>query len=109
MSRILTLNPTSSLESPAAKHAPPSLRVVAIGGGTGLSTLLRGLKRYVPATIASRRATDAPPRVPSTQPNPAFPAQPFIDRRAESTTRDRKSTRLNSSHLGISYAVFCLK
>src|SRR5947199_10274604 len=28
------------------------------------------------------------------------------DRRA---LRDRKSTRLNSSHLGISYAVFCLK
>src|SRR5437899_8993761 len=25
------------------------------------------------------------------------------------TDRDRKSTRLNSSHLGISYAVFCLK
>src|SRR5262245_65062758 len=24
------------------------------------------------------------------------------------TARDRKSTRLNSSHLGISYAVFCL-
>src|SRR5437899_7213768 len=24
-------------------------------------------------------------------------------------TQDRKSTRLNSSHLGISYAVFCLK
>src|SRR5262245_43008751 len=29
-----------------------------------------------------------------------------IDRR---TAGDRKSTRLNSSHLGISYAVFCLK
>src|SRR5262245_63944848 len=29
-----------------------------------------------------------------------------IDRAAN---RDRKSTRLNSSHLGISYAVFCLK
>src|SRR5437899_5256864 len=25
------------------------------------------------------------------------------------TTLDRKSTRLNSSHLGISYAVFCFK
>src|SRR5437899_8447376 len=25
------------------------------------------------------------------------------------TIADRKSTRLNSSHLGISYAVFCLK
>src|SRR5262245_65256868 len=27
----------------------------------------------------------------------------------EEMQRDRKSTRLNSSHLGISYAVFCLK
>src|SRR5438045_4699824 len=27
----------------------------------------------------------------------------------ESEQPDRKSTRLNSSHLGISYAVFCLK
>src|SRR5947199_8469233 len=27
----------------------------------------------------------------------------------ERRRRDRKSTRLNSSHLGISYAVFCLK
>src|SRR5437899_8730266 len=31
-------------------------------------------------------------------------------RRARGATeKDRKSTRLNSSHLGISYAVFCLK
>src|ERR1035438_5473043 len=29
--------------------------------------------------------------------------------RNSSPTTDRKSTRLNSSHLGISYAVFCLK
>src|SRR5262245_66626553 len=28
---------------------------------------------------------------------------------AQSEREDRKSTRLNSSHLGISYAVFCLK
>src|SRR2546426_2513699 len=28
---------------------------------------------------------------------------------AQDTTQDRKSTRLNSSHLVISYAVFCLK
>jgi uncharacterized cofD-like protein len=44
---------------PADRHVPPSLRVVAIGGGTGLSALLRGLKLYVPAPAASRRATDA--------------------------------------------------
>src|SRR5207248_11301457 len=30
-------------------------------------------------------------------------------RYAESIVRDRKSTRLNSSHRTISYAVFCLK
>src|SRR2546429_6002748 len=30
-------------------------------------------------------------------------------RRREATRRDRKSTRLNSSHGYISYAVFCLK
>src|SRR3712207_6986618 len=29
--------------------------------------------------------------------------------RAERRPRDRKSTRLNSSHANISYAVFCLK
>src|SRR3712207_8152814 len=29
--------------------------------------------------------------------------------RAEPVGRDRKSTRLNSSHANISYAVFCLK
>src|SRR5438045_3140936 len=29
--------------------------------------------------------------------------------RIAAQSRDRKSTRLNSSHLGISYAVFCLK
>src|SRR5882724_10857133 len=30
-------------------------------------------------------------------------------RDSQNTVSDRKSTRLNSSHLGISYAVFCLK
>ena len=38
--------------------------MVAIGGGTGLSTLLRGLKRFVPAPVVSRRATDLPGRAP---------------------------------------------
>src|SRR3712207_7810974 len=32
-----------------------------------------------------------------------------LDHRAERAGRDRKSTRLNSSHANISYAVFCLK
>src|SRR5256885_10424382 len=32
-----------------------------------------------------------------------------LEQRAEPLAVDRKSTRLNSSHLVISYAVFCLK
>src|SRR2546422_2453037 len=34
---------------------------------------------------------------------------PGISKRCEKTKADRKSTRLNSSHGYISYAVFCLK
>ena len=41
-------NPSPSLNSPEASDASVRpLRVVAIGGGTGLSTLLRGLRRHV--------------------------------------------------------------
>src|SRR5205807_9318708 len=47
-------------------------------------------------------------------PSPRRDGHRAIPRRAArvqagATTRDRKSTRLNSSHLVISYAVFCLK
>src|SRR5205807_10307058 len=45
----------------------------------------------------TRRAGSATPRSPHGRP------------RLPSWRRDRKSTRLNSSHLVISYAVFCLK
>src|ERR1035441_9862348 len=38
---------------------------------------------------------------------PAFASQQLAKRHGIEV--DRKSTRLNSSHLGISYAVFCLK
>src|SRR5438477_4733717 len=31
------------------------------------------------------------------------------ERQSEAGSQDRKSTRLNSSHMSISYAVFCLK
>src|SRR5207302_7776986 len=33
---------------------------------------------------------------------------PLLDERKVTVTGDRKSTRLNSSHVKISYAVFCL-
>src|ERR1039458_7893894 len=38
-----------------------------------------------------------------------WPAQRRCHPECWRSAKDRKSTRLNSSHLGISYAVFCLK
>src|SRR3712207_8450309 len=35
--------------------------------------------------------------------------EPVVERLVEPVILDRKSTRLNSSHANISYAVFCLK
>src|SRR5438045_7113128 len=46
-------------------------------------------------------------RLPGWQDRPAGPRDGKADDRR--VRGDRKSTRLNSSHLGISYAVFCLK
>src|SRR3712207_8164040 len=67
------------------------------------------LFRSVPSPAASAGSADpihsAIPQVTPrarTQPPSAF-------RSARSRERDRKSTRLNSSHANISYAVFCLK
>src|SRR3712207_8092701 len=40
---------------------------------------------------------------------PALKKAGFLTRDPRVTERDRKSTRLNSSHANISYAVFCLK
>jgi uncharacterized cofD-like protein len=50
---------TSSTKLTGKSRAARPLRVVAIGGGTGLSTLLKGLKRYV------RTATHEPEAHPS--------------------------------------------
>src|SRR5439155_21042568 len=49
----------------------------------------RGPKRFQSIAVTDNRFEGPPPDV--------------------STNRDRKSTRLNSSHVAISYAVFCLK
>src|SRR5205814_8349445 len=53
---------------------------------TRMSSSLPAHWKFIPAPTRARRST----------------LGPF-------STSDRKSTRLNSSHLGISYAVFCLK
>src|SRR2546427_3433287 len=46
---------------------------------------------------------------PGAEPSPQPRAAPTTGNTSPTATRDRKSTRLNSSHSQISYAVFCLK
>src|SRR5690606_40065932 len=59
-----------------------------------------GYSRRCRSSGARRTGGDPPP--PSAPPASCRPS-------ARSSARDRKSTRLNSSHVKISYAVFCLK
>ncbi|MEO6817592.1 MAG: gluconeogenesis factor YvcK family protein [Edaphobacter sp.] len=51
------------------REIPKELRVVAMGGGTGLSTLLRGLKHYVPMRERRKR-----PRSPEQANSPVLPS-----------------------------------
>jgi uncharacterized cofD-like protein len=57
-------SPAAETPQTSSQNSPPrpSFRVVAMGGGTGLSTLLRGLKQYVPSVTASNpgNCDDAP-------------------------------------------------
>src|SRR5438552_11747165 len=63
------------------------------------TTLFRSRSATSPESATLRAVTR-----PSTAP-PAYASR----RESTPTSRDRKSTRLNSSHQIISYAVFCLK
>src|SRR5206468_12055801 len=61
--------------------------------------------RGPPWRLARALDRSAPRMLHRTRPQVAAPEPPHPNRRA----LDRKSTRLNSSHDQISYAVFCLK
>src|SRR2546426_4696417 len=58
---------------------------------------------------ARRRNGHHDPARPARRRGLSRPALSRLGPRAQRQQRDRKSTRLNSSHLVISYAVFCLK
>src|SRR5256885_6625722 len=62
-----------------------------------------GARRPGPATLDGPRPPGRPPARKGRE------AEDVGGNRAEIRGLDRKSTRLNSSHLVISYAVFCLK
>src|SRR5256885_11603188 len=72
----------------------------------------RSMKRLVAAVavvgLSALSAAADDPKPPRAGKEPA-PSLKVGDPAPALTVRDRKSTRLNSSHLVISYAVFCLK
>src|SRR5437899_6279099 len=90
-------------------------RSVAIVGGLARQALFRRPSfRSTPWPADSSLASSGP-RFILTCPLGVRQAPPTTERLVElhvgeeTVAADRKSTRLNSSHLGISYAVFCLK
>src|SRR2546426_2543855 len=75
-------------------------RSVRVLGGPMRPTLLAMLAILF---VASQAVTQPQSRTPQ------LSAVDVTNADIRATIRDRKSTRLNSSHLVISYAVFCLK
>src|SRR5207249_5144248 len=81
-----------------AESIPPDKSTTAVSTiGIGMDTEPKGL--------ASGKLTGRAFRSPARIDRPAGPHVDGLPSRDE----DRKSTRLNSSHVSISYAVFCLK
>src|SRR5437667_8879855 len=63
----------------------------------------------VPYTTLFRSCTVKESRSPPWDKYFSEPMTKVVRRSVSKRLRDRKSTRLNSSHITISYAVFCLK
>src|SRR3712207_7384006 len=74
--------------------------------GIGEAGLLRGIRDVLRAAIERERLRRAD------RAHTGYRSQALLElahERCALLRRDRKSTRLNSSHANISYAVFCLK
>src|SRR5690242_13819132 len=69
---------------------------------------LSGLREEIAANIPQLSTDDAPAALPMDMPT-LTPLRRPDGALAAKMKLDRKSTRLNSSHMSISYAVFCLK
>src|SRR5207249_6930705 len=78
-----------------------------------LISVFLAVERAIPqrqsVALPAKKTVESPPERHPEAPvsRPKVPAR--ADTPVEAQSRDRKSTRLNSSHVSISYAVFCLK
>src|SRR5262245_64765108 len=73
------------------------------------TTLFRSSISRLPRAVSSTASPGRDTRAERNSDSAARPSPTTRSTRNSASTVDRKSTRLNSSHLGISYAVFCLK
>src|SRR5699024_12791263 len=87
-------------------HAPPPTQPYTLSLHDALPILPPPQTTSRPVTVTLERVTAS-----SATPQPRIRSPPTVRlERVTSPVRiDRKSTRLNSSHVSISYAVFCLK
>src|SRR5262245_66623850 len=88
-----------------AQHGIPSLAVERLRGGSQLPRAAFFHMR----TLEMFRAAGIEDEVREQSRKEFEPEGALIIMDTLAGKKDRKSTRLNSSHLGISYAVFCLK
>src|SRR5688500_16334075 len=131
--KLELLNPTGSVKDRVAKYlvedlerggllGPESIILEPTSGNTGIALAMIGRRRgyrvalVMPDNVTNERrqmaalfgaeVIDSPGELGS---NGAIALAKHLVARDERFVIDRKSTRLNSSHLVISYAVFCLK
>src|SRR5690606_1154925 len=93
----------------ALRHNTVDARTVQVRGRSGKHLLVRGSSKRASGHVRQAEALqldscDVSNQVPSIARDTLN-----LDERVRELVRDRKSTRLNSSHVKISYAVFCLK
>src|SRR5207245_11499189 len=99
-------------------HSPPPTELYPLSLHDALPISRRMCTQSIRATMSRRRVRPAEGRPRRRRPqaretfaraSAATPAATQQAAQSPSTAADRKSTRLNSSHGSISYAVFCLK
>src|SRR2546430_4963871 len=84
------------------------LKAIEARGAASIESVLKQLQQLRDDNGCEIVAIPAPAQSPAAPPDGPPPVR-GASRSAPATQPDRKSTRLNSSHSQISYAVFCLK
>src|SRR5699024_2035641 len=100
------MRPTTGPRSRAGVGAP---RCRGVRADVAVGPLVPGIHLELEAVGRSPHQDSLPVLHLAAQDQPGETVADLLLHQALEGARDRKSTRLNSSHVSISYAVFCLK